>query len=902
MLLSALIALSLSAAPPKPFTEGPVVEGFSEYRLPNGLRVVLAADPSSPQVTVNLTVMVGSRHEDYGEKGMAHLFEHMLFKKTKKVPDIKKALTEMGGMANGSTWFDRTNYFEIFPASDATVKAAIDLESERLANAIISREQLATEMTVVRNELEMGENNPARVLSQRVESAAFMWHNYGKDTIGPRSDIETVPTERLQAFYAKYYQPDNAVLILSGKFDAQKALAAIADSFGKIPRPKRVLVPTYTVEPVQDGERSVTVRRVGGTPVLDVVYHVPSAADPDFAAIDVLSYVLGDAPSGRVYKALVETKKAARASCYAYQTREPGIMHCTAELTAKDAPAAAKDALLAELEGLAKKPLTQVEVERAKASMLKDYEMALNAPDRIGVMLSEFAALGDWRMFFIHRDRIKAITADDVNRVAQRYLKPSNRTFGEYVPTEKPDRAEVPGLVDLKPVLDAYQPAQGVAQGEAFEATPKNIEARTTRSALPNGFTLALLPKKTRGGTVQVAIKLDLGSLATLTGQGTAAGFAAGMLSRGTKTKTREQFKDALDQLKASLEFYPEPQGVNAVLEVRRPQLLAALDLIGEALKTPAFDAKEFEALRRETIARGEQAKDEPSAVGQTALRRLTAPYPKGHPYYVPSIDENIADAKDVKLEAAKDFQAKFYGAQAGHAAVVGDFDPKEVSDKLTALFGTWTAAQKYERIPRPFQAVAPQNATLELPDKANAYFGAFTPVKMKDSDADFPALMVADYLLGGGFLAGRVPQRLREKEGLSYGAGTALRVRPLDDSAVLVGYAIYAPQNATKIETGFKEEVERAVNGGFTDAEFKSGMQGLTQSRASQYADDQQIAGNLIEQTEVGRSFLYEADVDASLSKLSVSDVNAALKKYVDPKAFSFVKAGDFKKVVAPR
>lgn len=370
MLLAALVAVSLSApaaapqGPPKPFTTVTSVEGMTEYALPNGLRVLFVPDSSKPSVTVNLTVFVGSRNENYGEKGMAHLFEHMLFKKTKKFASIKDELTKLGGWANGTTWYDRTNYFESFPADDAKVQRAIELESQRLRSAIVSKAELATEMTVVRNELEMGENQPARVLEQRLVSAAFEWHNYGDDTIGPKSDIENVPNERLLNWYETYYQPDNAMLIVAGRFDQAKAFKAIADTFGKLPRPKRTLPTTYTVEPTQDGEKSVTVRRVGGAPVLMVGYHVPAGTDPDYASIDLLDRVLGASPSGRLYKALVETKKAAKVHCQNFQLKEPGYFMCTAELGPKDAAGPAKDALVATVEGLAKKPVTQ-EIGRA---------------------------------------------------------------------------------------------------------------------------------------------------------------------------------------------------------------------------------------------------------------------------------------------------------------------------------------------------------------------------------------------------------------------------------------------------------------------------------------------------------------------------------------------------------
>ena len=223
------------AAPPQKLAS---VEGITEYRLDNGLRVLLFPDPSRPKVTVNLTVFAGSRHEGYGETGMAHLLEHMVFKGTPNHSDIPKALKEHGAQFNGTTWFDRTNYFETLTATDENLDFALKLEADRLVNSFIKGSDLATEMTVVRNEFEQGENSPENVLEQRMMAVAYEWHNYGKSTIGNRSDIERVPIERLQGFYRKHYRPDNALLVVAGKFDEKKALDLITRYFGALKRPE----------------------------------------------------------------------------------------------------------------------------------------------------------------------------------------------------------------------------------------------------------------------------------------------------------------------------------------------------------------------------------------------------------------------------------------------------------------------------------------------------------------------------------------------------------------------------------------------------------------------------------------------------------------------------------------
>jgi zinc protease len=454
------------------------VEGITEYRLANGLTVLLFPDASKPTITVNITYLVGSRHEGYGESGMAHLLEHMVFKGTPKHPNIPQELTARGARPNGTTWYDRTNYFETFAATDDNLRWALDLEADRMVNSFIKEEDLKSEFSVVRNEFESGENNPGRVLLERVMSTAYLWHNYGKSTIGSREDIERVPVDNLRAFYKKFYQPDNAVLTVAGKFDEAKTLQWINEAFGPIPRPERKLQQTYTVEPVQDGERHVVLRRVGDVQVTSAGYHIPAGAHPDYAAVEVLAEVLTNEPSGRLYKALVETGKASSVGGIAFDLKDPGYMYLTAEVL-KDKPVAdATKTMLDLLDTLASQPITEAEVQRAKNTLLKGFELAYNNSDRVGLGLSEYIAKGDWRLWFLSRDMTEKVTAADVNRVAQAYLKPSNRTTGVFVPEAAPVRAAIPPSPDPAALLAGYTGRAALKQAEAFDPSPSNIVAR----------------------------------------------------------------------------------------------------------------------------------------------------------------------------------------------------------------------------------------------------------------------------------------------------------------------------------------------------------------------------------------------------------------------------------------
>jgi zinc protease len=876
------------------------VEGITEYRLANGLQVLLFPDLSKQTITVNVTVRVGSRHENYGETGMAHLLEHLLFKGSPKHSNIPQELTEHGTRPNGSTWFDRTNYFETFAATEENLKWALDLEADRMVNSFVAKKDLDSEMTVVRNEFERGENEPTRVLLERVMSTAFLWHNYGKSTIGSRSDIENVPIERLQAFYRQYYQPDNAVLLIAGKFDEAKTLELVSQAFGPIPRPARKLPDVYTAEPTQDGERTVVLRRVGDVQFALAGYHVPSGADPDFPSIDLLVQVLGDSPAGRLHKALVETQKATQTFGGNYQLHDPGIAFFAAQVRQDSSLESARDGLIQTVEDIARNPPTQEELERARTNLLKQIDLDLNSSDRVGLQLSEWIGMGDWRLLFLHRDRLKVASAADVQRVGAKYFKPSNRTVGLFIPTPNPDRAEMPSPPDVAAMLKDYKGSAVVAAGEAFDPAPLNIDVRTTRSALPDGLKLLLLPKKTRGETVVATLTLRVGDEKSLANRSTASQLASAMLMRGTTKHTRQQIQDEFDRLKARVNVGGGSAIVNASVETTREHLPAALRLLTEVLREPSFPASEFEQLKQQRLAGLEQQKSEPQAIGVVALQRHLRPYPKGDVRYVPTLEESIVDLQAASLDDVKRFYSDFYGAGHGELAVVGDFDAKEIAALAIELIGTWKSSRPYARVAETFSEVAPVNRSFETPDKANAFFMAGQNLNLRDTDPDYPALVLGTYMLGGGFLNSRLATRIRQKDGLSYSIGAQLQAGAIDRAGVFFTTAIYAPENVARLEAAVKEEIERALKDGFATDEIQAAKAGWLQSRQVGRAQDPELARRLGALAFVDRTVSWDGELEQRVNALTAADIQAALRRHIDPSKISIVKAGDFAKTAA--
>jgi zinc protease len=897
-----LVANAVAQELPSNMKQGVSHGGITEYHLNNGMKVLLFPDSSSPKTTVNITYLVGSRHEGYGETGMAHLLEHLLFKGTPDHPNIPQELTEHGAQANGTTWYDRTNYYETFPSGKANLDWALNLEADRMINSYVAKKDLDSEMTVVRNEFERGENSPTGILNERVFSTAYLWHNYGKSTIGSRSDIENVPIERLQGFYRKYYQPDNAVLIVAGKFELEPTLSLISEKFGSIPRPERKLPGTYTAEPTQDGERKVELRRTGDTKVVALAYHIPAGSDPNYAAVDVLGEVLGDTPSGRLYKKLVTTKIATDVSGGAYQLHDPSLMYLQAS-TSKDGDLEQLEkALIEAAHSFTAEPPTAEEVSRAQTALLKGMEKTQRDSRRLALQLSEWEAMGDWRLFFLYRQHLEKVTVANVEEAAKKYLKPSNRTVGVFIPVDAPDRTEIAelDLQALDSTLGELVVEDAVTKGEDFDPRPEIIAERTTMFNLGDNLEVAFLPKETRGDTVSVRVVLHHGNADVLQGMGPTASFTGAMLMKGTQNMTREELKDALVDLSASGSVSGSYDYAVADFDTTRENLPDVLKIAAEALQEPTFPAEELETMKASYLADLEESKTNVNVRASQEIYERLDPFPDGDPRAQTTIDEDIANANSITLQGLKDFHKQFYGANKGQIAIVGDFDPDEIKPLLQELFVDWTndSAPPYKRMADKNKEIdSGYESSVFIPDKANAVYYAVMGLPITDEHPDYAALRLSNYILGGGFLNSRLATRIRQKEGLSYSVGSSISAPAQDPAGSFTVYAIAAPENMEKVGIAVREELDRILKDGFTDAEVEAAKNGYLESLKVARAKDDNLAYLLTKYMNIDRDVMWLDKWDKRLQAMTAKDLHVAFKKHIDPDKLTIVTAGTLPK-----
>ena len=887
-------------------TKVTAIEGITEYRLDNGLRVLLIPDPSQENFYANITYLVGSADEGYGETGMAHLLEHLVFKGTPKRPGltIVNELSEYGGSVNGTTSLDRTNYYQTLVAKPGYLEWLLDMEADRMVNSHVAQEDLKSEMTVVREEWGRRENSPGSVLYKRVRSVAYDWHNYANVPIGARSDIENVPIERLQGFYRKYYQPDNAVLIIAGKFDEAETINLIVEKFGPIPRPERTgvmeIFDNYSHEPSQDGERTVVLERVGDIQLIYMVYHIPSIASPDHAPLDALGFVIGGSGvNSRLYKNLVETKLATNASAYAEANRFPGLFWVNAAIPLDGSIEDAEAAIEATIAGLKDSPPTEEELSRYKVASRNSYLNASSNKIGLGASMSSWSARGDWRLYFITRDREQEVALEDVHRVAQKYLKTSNRTRGYFKPVEEtPPRADVPLNPDLNELVEGYVGKEAVAAGEAFDPTPANIATRTEYRTMSNGARLAMLAKENTGDTVSIRAQMRWGTEDSLMHKRYIASFTSAMMSRGTVNKTIKEIADEQTRLRLGGGASVGLTGGSFVVSTVRENLEESIKLVAEIAQKPAFAESEFELIKKNTLANLEASRSEPPTLANVALSKHLNRYPVGHPNYAPSVEENIEGFSKVTLDEVKAFYNQFAGiSDSTTVTVVGDFDPDEVFSWLETGFGDWISTAPYERIYSNAQSHEAQEFEINSPDKESATVLAAFDFPFTDENPDYEAMVVALRIFGGGFLNSRLAVRIRQQDGLSYGVGAGFSTHPLDDRGMVSMGASSAPWNAPKVVQAFREEVIRAIEDGFTDDEVADAKSGILDGRIRRRSSDGQIANMLHHGMFFNRDMSHFQEVDDNLVAMTTEEVNEAFRKYVSVDKFTIVMARDIEK-----
>jgi zinc protease len=556
-----------------------------------------------------------------------------------------------------------------------------------------------------------------------------------------------------------------------------------------------------------------------------------------------------------------------------------------------------KKIILETVAGIASERPTKEEVDRAKTSITQRMERSFANSQQLAMQLTDVIADGDWRLLFTNYEELRRVTEEDVNQVAATYFKDSNRTIGTFIPEAiAPARTTVPPAPTMETLLTTYQPKIDVETGEALDPSPASLEKRIQRTTLPGGFRVAFLPKATRGNRVQASLTLRFGDESSLAGKNTAAQLTSALLSRGTKTKTRQQLQDEMQKLNATINVGGGLASANANISTTAENLIPAMRLAMEILRDPAFPEADFDQIRKQRIAAIDRGRTEPGTLVSDALQGNLSPYPRSDVRHVRTIDEEIEDLNKVTLEDVKTFHQKFYGGSNGELVVVGKLDVGAVLQEAGSLLGPWKSASPYQRIVNTYKDIQSINTKIETPDKENAQFSGGQRLRMRDSEPDYAAMLMADYMFGGGITA-RLPDRVRNREGYSYSVSSNFSAPVEGDAAIFSVSAISNPSNTPKVEASFLDELKKTLRDGFTAAELAAAKKAIRDDRIGARSSDGGLMNLITAREQYQRTLDWDAQLDAKLQALTLDQVNSAFRKYVDPGKISIVKGGDFKR-----
>jgi zinc protease len=887
--------------------------GIAEYRLDaNRLTVLLMEDHSTPVLTFMVTYLVGSRNEVTGTTGAAHLLEHLMFKGSRNFHagigrGYDTMMDRVGGINNATTWLDRTNYYANLPSDH--LELAIQLEADRMRNLLLREEDRRTEMTVVRNEFELGENDPVESLRKEIGAAAYLAHPYHHPTIGWRSDIEKVSIERLREFYDTFYWPNNATVTVIGDFHAPTALRLIHQYFGAIPVSPRPVPQVYTEEPPQTGPRRVTVRRPGEIGVVEIAYKATAALHPDHAPLDVLATILSEGKTSRLYRDLIHANLAIGAYASKGFFRDPSLFTVTAMLAPGVAHAEAEKTLLAAIERVQQEGVSPAEVEGAINQIVAAIAYARDGSFAIAGQMNEFISVGDWTYYLTVLDRVKAVTAADVQRVARTYCVEEQSTTGWFVPQIEAEeglgRDEAPGAPGIRPPAPHYYrvPATAVPAGR-----PQTIarSAGTTPAADINRASeiAPRVRRRTVAGIDVLTLKTSIQEVVTLRGvlhagdvfnppgNSAIANLTAGMLDRGTLQRDKFEMAGLLEQAGATLHFRTGSHTLNVSGKCLRKDLPRVLGLLAEQLRAPRFDAAELARLKQQLSGEHRRNMEDPNFRARGAFAR--AAFPAQHPNRPPADETYLADIEAATLEQVKAFHAGNYGPIGFRMVLVGDINDAAIDAALAEAFDGWQGGRPLPDTPPAPPLQSARTEKVFMPGKTSVAFTIGQPSRLRYADPEYQALNLATSVLGSGFFSARLLDVVRNREGLTYGIFASLSGDTYADGSWSI-QATFAPELLEAGIASTVRELKRFHSEGVTAAELATFKVTLAGSYKVALATTDGLAIALLNAVQRGYGPEWVDEFPRRLDSLTLKEVNGAIRKHLSPERMVRVISGTF-------
>ncbi len=846
-----------------------------------------------PVVTVMIWYRVGSAHERLGEKGLAHYLEHMLFKGTDRYArgEIDLITMKNGGSNNAFTAEDYTAYFFSF-ASDRW-QEALEIEANRMGECLFEEKEVEAERKVVIEELKLFKDSPWDALYDEVQALSFSVHPYRHPIIGYQEQLENVPRQRIFDFYRQHYNPSNATLVIVGDFNSEETVARVQELFGGL-KAGAATEPVEVTEPVQAGEKRITVLGGGEVPRLLALYGGAPFDSRDAVILDVAGHVLSSGKSSRLYRRFVEVEKLATSvETHNDARKQPGLFQVQIELQNVDDTARAEAVLDEELEALSREDVTGDELQRARNIATSEFIFDQETSSGLATKIGYFDTLASYRFLEEYLPTVRSITPKDLRNVATRYFDRSQRSLGLSLPEKPGDQSastdETRGPSVPRRAYRNRPDSPGRSAGEAQaagagSAVRGDMLVDVQREIMDNGLTVLFLESRSLP-VVAINCYVRAGRRFEPAGKEGLAQFVGRMLDEGTATRTADEIAVAIEAVGGKL--VTDSLGARATVLSRDLDL--GLQLTADCLINPTFDPGRLEMERSRIQSEIRADADDPSRVAYDAFREIVY---AGHPLHAPmkGYSESIAA---LKQEDLKSFHQRYHRPGNAVLAIVGDFETAELLPQLRRYFGGWKAAKAgFPQLPALTRSPEAETRRVKMDkEQINVYLGH---LGVRRANPDYHALLVMDYILGTGpGFTDRISKSLRDDQGLAYTVYANISESSTEEPGVFSAYIGTSPENREKAIGGMLQEIRKFRDEGCTEEELANAKAYLTGNFVFNFETTSQVADMLIELERFELGFDYIARYPLMLEAVTVNDVNRVARKYLDPEAMKIVIVG---------
>ncbi|MEH2291445.1 M16 family metallopeptidase [Nostoc sp.] len=884
-----------------------LTENVHKTVLENGLTVLTKEVHTAPVVTVQVWYKVGSRNEEPGVNGIAHQLEHMMFKGTRNRPiQFGRLFSALGSDSNAFTSYDQTAYYSTVERNK--LKALLVLEADRMQNSQILPEQLASEKRVVISELQGYENSPEYRLNRAVMQAVFPNHAYGLPVGGTKADVGKFEVEQVEKYYRNFYSPNNAVLVIVGDFQTANTLETIKEVFGKLARQEAegmrqgagVISPSLITQHGLNAPLLLTslstpivLREPGAGRLLQVVYPLPDANQPDVPALDVMDYILTEGRNSRLYQALVESGLASEVTASVTSLRESGWYEVLVTAGSKQDLKKIDSMLTSAIANVAEKGVTSEEVEQAKIQLTADVILSnrdiTSQAMRLG---TDETTVGDYSYTDRYLAAVRLVESADVVAVINKYLTKETRTVGFFEPTQKQIK-EVADKPDLAQTTENFSPGAPVLFSEVMKYLPPvDLATDAIAQILPdefkftNGLRILLLPDRstptvTLSGYIQAGTEFEPENKAGL------AAFVAENLLNGTNSKDVFTIAKVLGERGASLDFQTYREGVHIEGDSLAEDLPILLEILADVVKNSNFPVKELELHRQQTLTELQLELDEPSEVARRVF--IQSIYPKKHPLHTFPTEESL---QQIQHQDVIDFKAKHYRPDTTVLALVGDFDLDKVRSLIKNKFGDWEVKGKAPTLKYPPVAMPKKIVTVNpvLPDKAQAvtYIG-YTSINRYDPR--FYAALVLNQILGGDTLSSRLGAEVRDRQGLSYGIYSSFQVGKNVGTFLIEMQT--SPEDSSKAIASTRQILQQIHQQGVTALEVETAKRTLISNYNVSLANPEELTDRILMNEVYGLDKLELHSFTEQIQKVTLTQVNQAARELLHSDQIVVVTAG---------